>query len=482
MTTIEKEQFWTQIVENPSLWGTIQTGDKSFDTQAENIWTVMNETFIKNGSLKEVNRWELMLGDRLENNGEGTLNERKARILKRITEHPPVSIKILEGLIKEITDDAYIFDYDKKENKLTLEFPEDLENDIKDLIPRVIPVISDVTYSYNLPSGYLVAEFLESSGQGERIKTEIYLAGDSYVTCEYMLIQSQGVNTVFGYYRNPYFYFSANYGGYGGSPYYRYGTQGTYIESVNGVAMAKEINRKRLVEVKAGIITIDGVTPTYYGTPPDHEETFITGWNCYVFGADGNQSQQKMRVYKFSAHSETQGSVDLLPCIDAQGVPCMYDKVAGKPLYNEYNGAFIVGMNIAQARKLGKLPASGGSLTVSLPNDYTGDMLIKNAIAEATSNEWTLTIQTYTPENSASEASTFGMPRIWVRKVQTENGSYVDNENNRYQVEWCVTMYTPDNSTPDQHGYEQFRSVEAACEYWGLTQWIDPEIENMLEQ
>lgn len=42
MTTVEKEQFWTQIVENPSLWGTIQTSDKSFNTQAENIWTVMN--------------------------------------------------------------------------------------------------------------------------------------------------------------------------------------------------------------------------------------------------------------------------------------------------------------------------------------------------------------------------------------------------------------------------------------------------------
>ena len=121
-------------------------------------------------------------------------------------------------------------------------------------------------------------------------------------------------------------------------------------------------------------------------------------------------------------------------------------------------------------------------MTISLPNSYTEDTLITNAIADATSNGWTLTIQTYTPENSASEASTFGMPRIWVRKVQTESGSYVDGENNRYQVEWCVTMYTPDNSTPDQHGYEMFRNVESAIEYWCLSQWIDPETENIPEQ
>ena len=54
MTTVEKEQFWTQIVENASLWGTIQTSDKSINTQAENIWTVMNQTFIKDGVLKRL--------------------------------------------------------------------------------------------------------------------------------------------------------------------------------------------------------------------------------------------------------------------------------------------------------------------------------------------------------------------------------------------------------------------------------------------
>ena len=39
---------------------------------------------------------------------------------------------------------------------------------------------------------------------------------------------------------------------------------------------------------------------------------------------------------------------------------------------------------------------------------------------------------------------------------------------------------TPDDSTPDMHGYELFRSVEAATEYWGLEPYVDPAWEEEL--
>jgi hypothetical protein len=69
------------------------------------------------------------------------------------------------------------------------------------------------------------------------------------------------------------------------------------------------------------------------------------------------------------------------------------------------------------------------------------------------------------------------MRRIWVRKNQDENGSYVDTNGNRFQVEWCVEIYSPENKTPEDLGYEQFRSVESAVEYWELTPYVDPTLE-----
>jgi hypothetical protein len=41
-------------------------------------------------------------------------------------------------------------------------------------------------------------------------------------------------------------------------------------------------------------------------------------------------------------------------------------------------------------------------------------------------------------------------------------------------------MYNADGSEPDALGYEPFRSVEAATEYWGFTPWVDPEQEEIL--
>lgn len=154
MTTVEKEQFWTQIVNNPFLWGTIQTSDKSFNTQAENIWTVMNDTFIINGSLKEVSRWEIMLGEILENSGKGTLTERKARILKRITEHPLITKGTLKESLEKLVSEkfGYIFEsaYDKYTDTFDFKIAcqEIDKEDINNLISNTIPKVKNVNLEY----------------------------------------------------------------------------------------------------------------------------------------------------------------------------------------------------------------------------------------------------------------------------------------------------------------------------------------------
>lgn len=68
----------------------------------------------------------------------------------------------------------------------------------------------------------------------------------------------------------------------------------------------------------------------------------------------------------------------------------------------------------------------------------------------------------------------------YFRKTQSEYGSYVDAEGVRYTVEWCSCIYSPDNLTPEQIGYEQHKNQEAALEVWGLTVYVDPEQEKLL--
>ena len=174
----------------------------------------------------------------------------------------------------------------------------------------------------------------------------------------------------------------------------------------------------------------------------------------------------------------TQGETlvrDFIPALDPHGFPCMYDKATKQPFYNSGTGSFIAGFTIPQARKLGKLPATGGTLTISLPSNWQEDEGVVNALATAEANGWVLTYQTY--EAAASTASTFALRRIFVRKTQDENGQYIDADGTRWLVEWCAGMI---GAEPTDHGYEPFRSVDAAVAYWELEPWVDPNAEELL--
>ncbi len=192
----------------------------------------------------------------------------------------------------------------------------------------------------------------------------------------------------------------------------------------------------------------------------------------------GSSSNERMIIARRKKHSyKFNGKYlyDLVPAIDEQGTPCMFDKVSKSAFYNSGTGQFVVGMTLSQARKLGQLPATGGTLTVSLPSNYAEDEGVVNALATAQENGWKITIQTY--EAEASAASTFALRRVWVRKTQNKQGTYVDTDGFRWQVDWCVDVV---GSSPEAEGYEPFRSVDVAVNYWNLQPWVDPEQDEIL--
>lgn len=185
------------------------------------------------------------------------------------------------------------------------------------------------------------------------------------------------------------------------------------------------------------------------------------------------------RIYNAAISQGTAIESNFIPALDPTGVPCMFDKVSKQPFYNDGTGAFIVGMTLAQARKLGKLPAGGGTLTVSLPSNYLEDEGVVNAIAEANAKGWNIEVASTWDASGAS--ATFALRRIWVRKTRAEQGNYVAADGTRWAVESCVAMYNADGSEPDAHGYEPFRSVDAAVAYWELVPYVNPEEELLTE-
>ena len=199
---------------------------------------------------------------------------------------------------------------------------------------------------------------------------------------------------------------------------------------------------------------------------------------CGKFSQGKWTGSTMLRIFNAQISESGKIAADFAPSVDKDGIPCMFDKVSKQSLYNSGTGSFVVGMTLKQARKLGKLPSTGGTLKVSLPSNYLEDEGVTNAIAAANAKGWNIEVASTFEADGAS--TTFALRRIWVRKTQDENGSYIDADGVRWRVESCVAMYNADGSEPDAHGYEPFRSVESATEYWGLTEWVDPEAEEEL--
>lgn len=84
-----------------------------------------------------------------------------------------------------------------------------------------------------------------------------------------------------------------------------------------------------------------------------------------------------------------------VPSLDQTGAPCMYDSVNGQNFYNANTTGsdFIAGLTMRQALDFSNLPATGGSLTVSLPLEAAFDANVQSALNAATAKGWTIIVQ-----------------------------------------------------------------------------------------
>jgi hypothetical protein len=337
-----------------------------------------------------------------------------------------------------------------------------------------------------LPAGYLAAEFLESTGT-QYIDTEI--KGSFSHVVEFKASALTNVNAgCCGWIdtrENPV------YARYHWSPAAKNNVEyniGIWCQYDNkdypsGYYKGWEVGKNYKIKIEPqqkNIILNNKKIDFTTDAPPANYSTDAT---ICIFGRLNQDKTLQTRPSRFFFMKVTDAGVKILDVratIDANGVPCMFDKVGKQPFYNSGTGAFIVGMTLEQARKLGKLPAGGGTLKVSLPSNYLENEGVVNAIAEANAKGWNIEVASTWDASAAS--ATFALRRIWVRKTQAEQGNYVAADGTRWAVESCVAMYNADGSEPDAHGYEPFRSVDAAVAYWELVPYVYPDEELLTVQ
>lgn len=240
--------------------------------------------------------------------------------------------------------------------------------------------------STGLPSGYLVAEFLEFNN-------------GNYIWSDFKMKNDRGIEVVYEYTSNSGVSLPMYACKSGGGLYCRVShpdqNTGLWWDKAYDVKCIKSGKVKGTVNFKNDRkITNGDYSANITYTPTAAEEAIdvpVRIAQSYI---------GLLYSFRFSEGSDV--VADLTPALDPQGAVCMFDKLKKKAyLFTASSGNKsqpVICFNIAQARKLFKLPAGGGTLTVSLPWEALDDASVQAALAKAAENGWTIVEQYREPE------------------------------------------------------------------------------------
>ena len=233
--------------------------------------------------------------------------------------------------------------------------------------------------STGLPSGYLAAEFLESTGE-------------QYIDSNFVPTQETAVRSVaqFTYTGAVFAGLQSRYSSgvsfidASGTVYWRFfGISGTW---------KRDYTKNEIVLSKKGLV-INGEQQEQSGTLGSYNVPSIAIF-ASKWASDGSYNNNgNVRLFELEIRENNETILSLVPVIDAQGVPCLFDTVSEQPFYNSGSGAFIVGFETVEAaRRLARLPkVAAGELTVSLPAAARdAASMVPAALSIAASRGWTI--------------------------------------------------------------------------------------------
>jgi hypothetical protein len=204
---------------------------------------------------------------------------------------------------------------------------------------------------------------------------------------------------------------------------------------------------------------------TPYGTSNSTEFSYsdIVIFTQYVNKWHWNS---ELKIYRFAVA----GKCLLVPAVDANGAPVMFDVLTRQAYKNTGTGAFVVGVaDLKQLRQLVKnLPANGGSLQLSLPPEG-GSPEASELLESAAARGWTLSVSEVRPAAVATYSLRRVRPVLWCRAIPDTLGNYINDTGQRVRLESCVAIFGPLGSDPFAYGYAPYDSLEHATESLGLT-------------
>lgn len=198
-------------------------------------------------------------------------------------------------------------------------------------IDKIYKGLNLVYQSSLLPSGYIECEYLESTGT-QYLNLGYYPNNNTKVETTVNILSHNGnvLNYLFGAYDSARSF----------AIYYSYNLRdwGVMCGSVDrNTSVAYQLNTKQKLEFDKNNLSINGTSVYAVGSTT----TFTSTKTMYLFWGNGTSRLNSIsRIYDFKIYENGNIVMNLIPALDSNGVPCMYDTVSKQTFYNRGTGEF----------------------------------------------------------------------------------------------------------------------------------------------
>lgn len=251
-----------------------------------------------------------------------------------------------------------------------------------------------------LPEGYTLLDHIATSGE-QYLTTDMPATGSMKFEMEFVILEPGSLSVLYGEqeseagaYSSLYTNYNLGYGYAGrfiyGSTYYypvfktgQFQTNVTYHIVVDGADVYRNDDKMRYrMTVNGTSQIVDSIEPL----------NFVSTLPISVFAPTGIPARRtgSKRMYYFRASDHGEIKLNLVPALDTEGIPCMYDLVSKKAYRSDTSTPFIAGL--ADSVDLSKfvLPSAGGTITLSVSADASEEDI---AALEANNPNWQIAVQ-----------------------------------------------------------------------------------------
>lgn len=196
-----------------------------------------------------------------------------------------------------------------------------------------------------LPEGYTAVEYIQTSGRqyidtGVKASASIGLSADFCFTDARTNQNLAQVYDGSGKYYQLMVLMLSSWGSPDGSVWFLYGYRNTnqYFKKADTDRHIYHFNADGQYTVEMDGIQYAKADPSQTIFPADARNLYLFARNSQA--ADG---YARMKLYSCAMYDDGRKIRDFKPCLDADGVPCLYDLISKTAFYNQGSGSFTWG-------------------------------------------------------------------------------------------------------------------------------------------